>query len=40
MDLLADRPIKIIVDFNWLTGKESADQIKDMVNVIYTMSNK
>jgi len=26
--------------FQWLTGKESADQIKDMVDVIYTMSNK
>jgi hypothetical protein len=26
--------------FQWLTGKEPADQIKDMVDVIYTMSNK
>jgi hypothetical protein len=28
------------IEFSGTTGKESADQIKEMVDVIYTMPNK
>jgi hypothetical protein len=37
--LLADSPIKIIADLNASPG-EIRDQIKAMVDVIYTMPNK